>query len=159
MSELETNDSSRLSLPSEAVLERKCWRVVPHLWKERGWRAVPFLTGKIADFWLSTDQLFDTKSFSLFSRLARFFGVSVYWCILALSVLGWRLLHRSWPRAANILLAYAVVFTVLHLPLVMSTRIRFPLMDAPIAALVDCSACALSKHSSTDCGRHPLRSE
>jgi 4-amino-4-deoxy-L-arabinose transferase-like glycosyltransferase len=134
-SEIETNDSSRLAFPSESALNRRCWKAVPGFWRERGWQAVPFLAGKISDFWLSTDQLLDTKSLSLSSKLIRFFGVAMYWVILALAVLGWRRLHRTWPRAANILLAYAVIFTVLHLPLIMNTRYRFPLMDAPMAAL------------------------
>lgn len=62
-------------------------------------------------------------------------GVVAYWIILVMALLGWRQLHRKWPLAANALLAYALMYTALHLPLVTSTRIRFPLMDPLVAIL------------------------
>lgn len=135
MSDLETNDASRLALPSESTLNKQCSRVASSLWKAEGWHAVPLLSRKVADFWLSTDQILDTKSFSFSSRIVRFVGVIAYWIILAMALLGWRQLHQKWPIAANALLAYALMYTALHLPLVMSTRIRFPLMD-PLDAIL-----------------------
>jgi 4-amino-4-deoxy-L-arabinose transferase-like glycosyltransferase len=135
MSEVETNGPTRLRLPSEAVLNQQCWRVVPGLWKNLGWHAVPLLGKKLADFWLSTDQIFRTDSFSRPERLIRLSGVVLYWCTLALAILAWPLVLRSQPRLAKILLAYAAIYTVLHLPLVMNTRIRFPLMDPMVATL------------------------
>lgn len=135
MSQVETNNPSRLALPSEAVLDKQCRNVVPGLWKSLGWRAVPLLLKKISDFWFSTDQIFGTGAMARSARLIRLAGVVVYWCILALAVAGWRRLHKSWPKAASIFLLYAAMYTALHLPLVMSTRIRFPLMDPLVAAL------------------------
>lgn len=135
LSEVETNNPSRLRLPPEPVLDRQCWSAVPGLWKSLGWRALPLLVKKVSDFWFSTDQIFDTASLGHNARFLRLAGVIVYWCILALACAGWRELHKRWPTAANVLLVYAATFTVLHLPLVMSTRIRFPLMDPLVGAL------------------------
>jgi hypothetical protein len=135
MSQLETNASSRLALPSEAVLNRQCLTLAGKLWKREGWHAIPLLAKKIGDFWLSTDQVFDTQSLALRQRLIRVAGVAIYWGILAAAIVGWLRLRKTWPRAANMLLLYAVMYTVLHFPLVMSTRIRFPLMDPLLAML------------------------
>ena len=146
--QVETNNPARHLLPSEAVLNSRCLKLLPGLWEDLGWRAVPLLARKISNFWLSTDQLLDTRSFSVSSRLLRAVGVFGYWGILALAILGWFVLWRGWPRAANVLLAYAAIFTVLHLPLVMSTRIRFPLMDPLLAALAGGGAVHLLGRSS-----------
>lgn len=135
LSDVETNDPSRLALPSEAVLNSECWRVVPGLWINLRWRALPLLLKKLADFWLSTDQVFDTSGLSRSSRLIRLAGVIIYWIVLVFAIFGWRRVRRRWSAVANILLAYAVIYTALHLPLVMSTRIRFPLMDPLLASL------------------------
>lgn len=135
LSDVETNEPSRLALPSEAVLNKECWNVVPGLWETWGWGAVPLLGKKLSDFWLSTDQVFDTGGLSRSSRLIRLAGVGMYWVALVLAIVGWILLRQSWPAAAKMLLAYALIYTVLHLPLVMSTRIRFPLMDPLVASL------------------------
>lgn len=137
---------SRLELPSESILDKQCWKVVPHLWRNLGWHVVPFLMMKLGDFWLSVDQVSDTSSLPRTSRLMRLFGVVLYWFILGLAVRGWILLRRRWPPAANVLLAYAIIFTVLHLPLVMSTRIRFPLLDPPMAALAGGGLVAIMDH-------------
>lgn len=135
LSDVETDDPSRLALPSEAVLNKEGWKVVPGLWENRSWGALPLLGKKVSDFWLSTDQVFDTSGLSRSSRLIRLAGVGMYWVALVLAIFGWLLLRQRWPAAANILLAYAVIYTALHLPLVMSTRIRFPLMDPLVASL------------------------
>ncbi len=135
MSQLETNNPSRLALPSEGVLNKQCLAVAANLWRHQGWRVIPLLVRKLGYFWLSTDQLFDTKSFALRERLVRMAGVVVYWGILAAAIVGWLRLRKIWPTAANILLFYAVMYTVLHFPLVMSTRIRFPLMDPLLSML------------------------
>lgn len=135
LSDVETNDPSRLALPSEAVLNKDCWKVVPRFWETRSWGALPLLGKKLSDFWLSTDQVFDTSGLSRRSRLIRLGGVGMYWAALMLAVMGWILLRQRWPAVANILLAYAIIYTVLHLPLVMNTRIRFPLMDPLVACL------------------------
>jgi hypothetical protein len=135
MSDIETNNPSRLKLPSEDILNKQCLQVVPGIWKRLGWRAAPLLVRKLADFWLSTDQIFGTESFNSYERLFRTAGVVVYWCVLLFAVFGWIQLNKIHPRAARILLGYAAIYTALHLPLVMSTRIRFPLMDPLITAL------------------------
>lgn len=135
MSQLETNDISRLSLPSESALDAQCIGVASRLWKEEGWHAIILLSRKLADFWLSTDQVLDTKSVSYSTKCVRFLGVVVYWAVLVMALNGWRRLHTNWPIAANSLLIYALMFTVFHFPFVMSTRIRFPLMDPLVAML------------------------
>ena len=135
VSQLETNDSSRLSLPSEVVLNQRALRVVPRLWKEQGWSAIPLLGRKAAQFWLSTDQLLDTKSFRLSERLTRAGGVLVYLVVLALALGGWFQLHARRPSMASVFLVYAVGLTVLHLPLVMNTRLRIPLMEPLLVIL------------------------
>lgn len=135
LSDVETNNPSRRSLPSEVVLDQECLRVVPGVWKTLGWRAAPLLMKKVADFWLGTDQIFETRALSLSGRLIRLSGVMVYWCVLGFAIAGWRRLRTSNPRAAMLLLAYAAIYTLLHLPLTMNTRIRFPLMDPLVAAL------------------------
>jgi 4-amino-4-deoxy-L-arabinose transferase-like glycosyltransferase len=149
MSEIEMNGPTRLRLPSEAVLNEQCWRVVPGLWKNLGWHAVPLLGRKIADFWLSTDQIFGTDSFSRSEKLIRISGVVLYWCVLALAILAWPQVLRNQPRLAKILLAYAAIYTVLHLPLVMSTRIRFPLMDPLVATLAGGGLLSLATKKAT----------
>ena len=39
MSELETNNASRLSLPSESVLDKQCIAVASSFWRAEGWRS------------------------------------------------------------------------------------------------------------------------
>jgi 4-amino-4-deoxy-L-arabinose transferase-like glycosyltransferase len=135
ISQLERNDASRLSLPSEVELNAHALRVVPAIWRQQGWRAVLLLVEKIAAFWFSTDQLLDTGSFAMSDRLVRSGGVCAYWAGLMLAVLGWFSLRRSRRQIAQLLLLYAVGFTILHLPLVMSTRIRIPLMEPLVVIL------------------------
>ena len=129
LSELETNDSSRLSLGPEVELNKNALAVVPRLWKAERWHAIPLLGGKIADFWLSTDQLISVRSFALRERALRLAGVGAQWVILALATVGWFALRKLRPAVANFFLVYAVGYTILHLPLVMSTRLRIPLME------------------------------
>lgn len=153
MSELETNNASRLSLPSESVLDKQCIAVASSFWRVEGWHAVPLLSRKVADFWLSADQILDTKSFSFPIRIVRFLGVIVYWIILVMAIAGWRHLHRKWPLAAYVFLGYAAMYTALHLPLVMSTRIRFPLMD-PLVAILGGGGWGKPRYDERDQERH-----
>lgn len=138
--QLETNDSSRLSLPSEVVWNQRTLREVPRLWKEQGWGAIPLLGRKIAQFWLSTDQLLDTKSFRLSEQLTRAGGVLLYLVVLALALGGWFQLHARRPSMASVFLLYAVGLTVLHLPFVMNTRMRIPLME-PLLVILSGEGC------------------
>ena len=133
--DLETNDPVRLSLPSEVELNRNAIRVLPRLWKEQGWNAVPLLLRKIADFWLSTDQILDTKSLPTRERVLRGTGVVIYLLILSLAVRGLYRLSQTRPEIAAIFLVYVVGYTLLHLPLVMNTRLRIPLVEPLIVVL------------------------
>jgi len=134
-SQLETNNSSRLSLGSEAELNQRAWQIVPRLWKEEGWDAIPLLGKKIGWFWLSMDQLRDTGSLPFEDRLIRAGGVVAYWIVLALAIAGGRSLREAQPGLANMLLIYAIGLTVLHLPLYMNTRLRIPLMEPLVVIL------------------------
>jgi 4-amino-4-deoxy-L-arabinose transferase-like glycosyltransferase len=135
LSQLETNDPKRLVLPSEVELNRHALGVIPNLWRNEGWNAVPLLLQKIADFWLSTDQLLDTKSLSWQERLIRAAGVLSYWVVLAFAVVGLLQLRKNSPDIASMLFVYAAGFTVLHFPFVMNTRLRIPLMDPLVVIL------------------------
>jgi 4-amino-4-deoxy-L-arabinose transferase-like glycosyltransferase len=148
--QLETNDPVRRNLGPEPILDRANRRAVVPLWRAQGWGVFSILGRKLLDFWLSTDQLLDTNSFSRPERLARLVGVISYWLVFALAIIGWRELHRVYPHIARTLLAYAVVLTILHLPLVMSTRIRIPLMDPLIVALAGGGWSRVWRGSATD---------
>jgi 4-amino-4-deoxy-L-arabinose transferase-like glycosyltransferase len=133
--DLESNDARRLLLPSEVELNRHAIRVVPHLWAQEKWRALPLLGRKIADFWLSSDQFLDTQSLPLAQRVIRILGVLVYLVFLALALRGIFQLHKTQPGLASLFILYAVGFTALHLPFVMNTRLRIPLMEPLVVVL------------------------
>jgi hypothetical protein len=122
-------------LPSEVELNRDALRIIPDLWREQGWHALPLLGGKIADSWLSTDQLLDTKSFAFKDRVLRAGGVFFYLLALGFAVAGLTSLWRLRPRIASVFLVYAIGFTVFHLPFVMNTRLRISLMEPLIVVL------------------------
>ncbi|HTZ99641.1 MAG TPA: glycosyltransferase family 39 protein [Candidatus Aquilonibacter sp.] len=132
---LETNSSARLRLPQEDDLNRRAKAMVPELWRQEGWHAIPLLLRKTADFWLSTDQLVDTAAFPVRERMIRVGGVVAYWVVLVLGVCGWLALRRTHRSLAYVLLVYAAGLTMLHLPLVMNTRLRIPLMDPLLVML------------------------
>lgn len=127
--QVETNDSSRLLLPSEAILDRRAIANVPALWERQHWQVIPLLIKKLADFLLSMDQLAGTTSLAAPERAIRFGGVLTYWAVLVLAILGWSTLRRTNEPLATMLLIYAAGFTLLHLPLVMNTRLRIPLLE------------------------------
>ena len=63
--DIEVNSPSRLSYPSEDRLDKQARAAAFVAWSELDWKSrVQLLSGKILRFWLSTDQLLDTKSFS-----------------------------------------------------------------------------------------------
>jgi len=146
ISQLETNDRSRLSLPSEVELNAHALRVVPQLWSQQHFHVVSLLLRKVADFWLSTDQLLDTGSFALRERLIRSVGVLIYWFGLLLAAFGWLVLRKTSLPLAQILGVYTLGFMILHLPFVMSTRIRIPLMEPLIVILSGPGWCWLRKN-------------
>jgi 4-amino-4-deoxy-L-arabinose transferase-like glycosyltransferase len=127
--QIETNDSSRRLLPSEAALDRRAIVMVPGLWERQRWHVFPLVLRKLADFWLSRDQWAGTTSLATADRVIRSGGVLAYWAVLFLGILGWRALRRTNEPVAVLLLIYAAGFTLLHLPLVMNTRLRIPLLE------------------------------
>lgn len=135
MWDVETNAPSRLRLPAEPELNRRAWRVAWGLWRKESWRMWNITWRKLSAFWLSTDQIFWTQGFAWPNRLARRAGVGLYWILLLLAVAGWIRLRRADAKIAAALLFYAVIITVLHLPMVMNTRLRSPLIDPLLAAL------------------------
>jgi 4-amino-4-deoxy-L-arabinose transferase-like glycosyltransferase len=146
LAQLETNTNSRLQLPSEAVLDKNALLLVPSLWASERWHTFPLLVKKLADFWLSLDQVAATGSFPLRERLLRFAGVAAHWIVLLLAVFGWRTLRHTNPGVAQVLLIYAVGFTLLHLPLVMNTRLRIPLIEPLLVILAGAGYCHLAGH-------------
>ncbi len=144
--QVETNDASRASLPSEAVLDRAALRAVPSLWAREGWHAAPLLAKKLGDFWLSLDQIADTRSLAVQERLIRVAGVLCYWMVLLFAIAGWLALRRTNIAVAELLLIYAAGFTLLHLPLVMNTRLRIPLLEPLFVILAGAGCVGLAPH-------------
>lgn len=140
LSEIETNAPSRTRLPSEADLNREAWGVARGLWRQWGWRLLPIGLAKCSYFWLSTDQIFWTHSFSLRQRVLRRGGVVAYWVLLGLGIVGWFRTRRSAPVLARAFLLYVVLLTALHFPFPMITRLRIPFMD-PLIAILGGAAC------------------
>ena len=135
LADIETNNPNRLSLGSEPDLDAQCRRAAFAIAVYKGWGLIPLTLGKLANFWLSTDQLFWTASFPLWGRVLRAGGVLAYLAILAMAIAGWfRLKSREKPLA-DMLLLYVSLVTVMHLPFVMSTRLRMPLIDPLLAVL------------------------
>jgi 4-amino-4-deoxy-L-arabinose transferase-like glycosyltransferase len=135
LADIETNDSRRLALGNEPDLDLQCRRAAVAIAMSKGWGLVPLTLGKLANFWLSTDQLFWTASFPLWGRLLRAGGVLAYLVILAMAIAGWFRLIPHQKRLAHMLLLYVSLVTLMHLPFVMSTRLRMPLIDPLLAAL------------------------
>lgn len=145
---LETNDPSRLLLPSEPEIDRRSWQVAYRLWRESGWGLLPIGLKKVSYFWLSTDQIFWTRSFPSAQRTLRAMGVFAYWTILALAIIGWFSLRTEKQVLAQALLLYILLVTVLHLPFNMSTRYRIPLMDPLLVVLGAGTSAALADRRS-----------
>lgn len=141
--DIETNAPSRLKLPSEAELDQRALQLVPGLWAREGWDALPLLGKKMSDFLLSMDQLAETRSLPRDERTIRFVGVLAYWLALMLAMFGWWCLREIKPRLAAVLLIYAAGFTLLHLPLVMNTRLRIPLLEPLFVMLAGAGWCRI----------------
>jgi 4-amino-4-deoxy-L-arabinose transferase-like glycosyltransferase len=134
--DIETNvPSRRLGFPSESVLNHSAWVAARRLWAEYGRRLLPLEAAKLSYFWLSTDQVFFTHSFSLRQRILRWGGVFAYWILLGLGIAGWLIIRRTQPALAWCLVSYVAVVTLLHLPFNMLTRLRIPLVDPLLAML------------------------
>ncbi|HVB58248.1 MAG TPA: glycosyltransferase family 39 protein [Candidatus Acidoferrales bacterium] len=133
--QIETNSPSRHELPAEPTLQRQAWHTAMRLWWQTGWRVVPLTLKKLSYFWLSTDQLLWTGSFSRLVQIARVGGVLAYWIALVLAIIGWVGLRTRNPTVAWLFLSYAVLVTIAHLPFAMNTRIRMPFIDPLVVVL------------------------
>ncbi len=145
--DLETNSASRDALGEESDLNRQAWKVTFGLWRQAGWRLLPLNLEKLSYFWLSTDQLLSTGSFRPVVRAARAAGVLVYWVILALGIGGWFRLRARSPALAHLLLFYALLVTVLHVPFNMNTRLRIPFIDPLLVVFAGGECLALYRKS------------
>jgi 4-amino-4-deoxy-L-arabinose transferase-like glycosyltransferase len=135
-SDIETNDAHRLNFPSEDVLDSEARTAAARVWSQLKWQSgVKLLGGKTVAFWLSTDQLFATTSFSRVQRLMRTGGVVAYWIVLVFAAKGWRALYNVNRSAAFIVAFYLLFITLAHLPFVMNTRLRIPFFDPLLATL------------------------
>ena len=72
---------------------------------------------------------------SLADRTIRAVGVGCYLVALGFAIFGLYGLRASQPEIAKTFLVCMVVFTLLHLPRVMNTRLRVPLMEPVILVL------------------------
>jgi hypothetical protein len=61
-----------------------------------------------------------------------------------MSLCGWWVLRKNNLRVALALQVYAVGFTLLHLPLVMNTRLRIPLLEPLVVVLAGAGWCWLA---------------
>lgn len=135
--DLETNDpNKRLPLGPEPQLDRHERELARGLWRKQGWRLVPLSLQKLGYFWLATDELVSTGSFSWNMRIARAAGVILYWFALCIGILGWFGLHRERPALSRFLLGYVVLISLVHLPFGMSSRYGIPFFDPLLVVLV-----------------------
>jgi hypothetical protein len=65
----------------------------------------------------------------------RVFGVLLYWFLLAVGIVGWSKVRLRNPDAGLLFLVYALVVTAMHVPFVMNTRIRAPLIEPALVIL------------------------
>lgn len=142
---LETNASTHSRLPTEPEIDRRCWKAALHAWRQTGWGLVPLTLDKLSYFWLSTDQLFWTSSFSRSQRVLRATGVLAYWLVLTLGVTEWLRLRADRPALAQAFMMYAVLITLLHVPFNMNTRYRIVFMDPLLAVLAGSALVTLGK--------------
>ena len=131
--DIEVNSDSRLTFPSEPELDRKA----AHAAVAELPRVNLFRLGadKLSYFWLSFDQTFGTQDMQISERFVRIAGVLIYWPFLAVGLWGWTKCRHRDPRAARLFVIYAIAITCLHLPFVMSTRIRTPFVEPALAIL------------------------
>jgi hypothetical protein len=144
--ELETDGSQRLKLASEPDLDQRAWELTRKTWFERTWRLLPLMVAKLGYFWLSTDQLFWTRSFPWKIRVARAAGVLLYWCLLGLMLVGWKRLRQQQPTTAGFLLTYAVLISLAHLPFIMTARHRISFAEPLLVILGGAGWTQLAKH-------------
>lgn len=133
LQDMEVNSDARLALPSEPELNGIAARAAL---KELGRiNLIRLAAVKLSYFWLSFDQVFETREMQLRQRSVRLAGVLAYWLFLAIGLWGWRKCRQENPNVARLFVIYAAVITCLHLPFVMSTRIRIPFVEPAVAIL------------------------
>ena len=135
--DMEVNSAARLALPSEPELDRKAMRAA--LAELAHVNLFQLAAKKLSYFWLSFDQVFRTQDVELSKRVLRLAGVFIYWIFLAMGLRGWMKCKQRSPDVALLFVIYAIVVTCLHLPFVMSTRIRTPFVEPALAILVGCA--------------------
>ncbi|MGA7226437.1 MAG: glycosyltransferase family 39 protein [Candidatus Acidiferrales bacterium] len=142
ISDIETNSPSRTTFPAEPQLDHMATNAavaeLSHV------NLFALAARKLGYFWLSFDQLFRTQALSRFKRFVRVLGILVYWFLLVVAVAGWCKLKSRNPDAALLFAAYAVVVTAMHLPFVMNTRIRSPLVEPALAILAGLALAAFA---------------
>jgi 4-amino-4-deoxy-L-arabinose transferase-like glycosyltransferase len=133
--DVETNMPARPGLRDEVALNRQAWDVARSLLPKQGWRLASGSALKISAYWLGTDQLFGTTSFSRSSRIARRLGTFAYWAVLIAAIAGWIFLRNSAPSMATILAVCALLISLGQLPFVMISRYRIPIFDPVLCVL------------------------
>jgi 4-amino-4-deoxy-L-arabinose transferase-like glycosyltransferase len=134
--DIERNDAHRLLFPGEVQLDRQAREAGLAAWQSLDWNArARLLSKKLLTFWLSTDQLLETRDFSIGQRRLRAAGVIAYYGVLFLALAGWVHLLRASKERAWIAGFYTLFVTAAHFPFVMNTRLRIPFMDPLVAVL------------------------
>ena len=131
--DIETNSLRRTAFPPEPQLDHMAMNAALDQLGHVNFFAI--IARKLAYFWLSFDQMFRTQDLGRNKRLVRVLGILVYYFLLAIGIAGWRKVGLRNPNAALLFAVYALVVTAMHLPFVMSTRIRAPLIEPALAIL------------------------
>lgn len=133
--DLESSGPSRYITESEPDLDHRAWVAAFRLWRAQNWRLISLSFRKLGYFWLSTDQVFWTGSFSRTESVVRLAGATVQCVVLALAVVGWLRLRHEQREIAVFLLGYAALVSVVHLPFIMTSRYRVPFLDTVLVIL------------------------
>jgi hypothetical protein len=133
ISNIETNSRSRTSFPPEPELNHMATNAA--IAQLRHMNLFALAGRKLGYFWLSFDQLFRTQALSPYERFVRVLGILMYWFLLAIGIVGWCKVRLRNPHASLLFAVYALVVTTMHVPFVMSTRIRAPLIEPALAIL------------------------
>jgi Dolichyl-phosphate-mannose-protein mannosyltransferase len=133
ISDIETNSLGRTAFPPEPQLDHMATNAA--LAQLAHVNPFALIARKLAYFWLSFDQLFRTQDLARDKRLVRVLGILVYGFLLAIGIVGWRKVRLRNPHAALLFAVYALVVTAMHVPFVMSTRIRAPLIEPALVIL------------------------
>ena len=151
------SDAAPPKFRNELALDDQARGLSKDLWTRQPFTSLFRLAAiKLGSFWLSTDQIFDTGTFSRKVRVLRWGGVGAYWILIALAGIGWFSLVRVGSYTPWVLSAYAVLITILHLPLTMNTRLRSPLLDPLVAALAAVGVSAIKSGRVRDVFRFNL---